>query len=414
MKLRSLVILAALAGLAAAAYQSGVLRTLKDKVQAVRAAAPVPAPEIAPPPAVSVVPVALHEFVETVLVTGSLVAREEVMVAPEVDGLRVLEIRADEGDRVRQGDVLAVLVYEQLDAQLAQNEAALARASAAIARAKSQIVEAEARSAEAGAALERARPLVKSQFLSESVFDERQAAAKTAAAQLAAAQDGLSLAEAEKAQVEAQRRELLWRRGNTEVRAPTDGVVSRRSARVGSIAIGAFVAGGGDPMFRIISNGEIELDGEVPETRLAKVARGQTARVEAAGAGSVEGRVRLVSPEVDKATRLGRVRIFLGDRPGLRVGAFARGSIETARAKGLAVPQSAVLYGSDGATVQVVGEGKVETRRLVTGLSAGGLVEVRSGLAEGELVVAKAGTFLRDGDAVRSVLPGAEISEAGR
>ncbi len=98
---------------------------------------------------------------------------------------------------------LAVLVFEQLDALLAQNEASLARATAAIAQAKSQIVEAEAREKEAKAQLERARPLVRDKYLSESTFDTREAAAKAASAQLTVAENGLRAAEAEKAQVEA-------------------------------------------------------------------------------------------------------------------------------------------------------------------------------------------------------------------
>ncbi len=108
------------------------------------------------------------------------------------------------------------------------------------------------------------------------------------------------------------------------------------------------------------------------------------------------------------------MRVFLGDKPGLRVGAFARGLIETAKANNLAVPQSAVLYGDQGATVQVVESGKVVTRRVETGLAAGDQVEVLSGLAEGDIVVTKSGTFLRDGDAVRPVLPDSKVSEAAR
>ena len=120
----------------------------------------------------------------------------------------------------------------------------------------------------------------------------------------------------------------------------------------------------------------------------------------------VSGTVRLVSPEVDKSTRLGRVRIFLGDNAGLRVGAFARGTIVTANGSGLAIPASAILYGPDGASVQVVRANRVETRKIKTGLAAGPLVEVREGLNEGDLVVARAGTFLREGDAVRPIFAG--------
>jgi RND family efflux transporter MFP subunit len=372
-------------------------------------AAKVPAEELFAA-VVTVARVAPAEFAETVLATGSLVAREEILVGPEVEGLRITEVLVDEGIRVRKGDVLARLVSDTLDAQLAQNDAAIARTSAAIAQARASIAQAEARLVEARNALERARPLRQAGHMTEAVFDQREQAATTAQAQLAAAQDGRKVAEAEKAQVEAQRREITWRRGRVEVTAPADGIVSRRMARVGGYAAGA-----AEPMFRIVANGEVELDAEVTETRLAAVKAGQLARVEVAGLGEVKGTVRLVSPEVDKATRLGRVRIFLGDNPGLRVGAFARGTVATASGRGLAVPASAVLYGPDGPTVQVVRANRVVTRGIVTGLAAGALVEVREGLTEGDLVVARSGTFLRDGDAVRPVLAeGAKTSEVRR
>jgi len=362
----------------------------------------VPAPPADAPlmlaAAVTVARVEPADFVATVLVTGSLAAREEILVGPEVEGLRITEVLADEGMRVKKGDVLARLVADTLDAQLAQNDAALARAAASIAQASSSIVQAEARLVESRNAFERAKPLRQAGVMAESAYDTREQAARTAEAQLVAARDGLTAAEAEKAQIEAQRRELAWRRGRTEVVAPADGIVSRRMAR-----IGGYAAGAAEPMFRIVAKGEVELDAEVTETRISAVRIGQPARVEVAGLGTIAGTVRLVAPEVDKATRLGRVRIFLGDIEGLRVGAFARGSIATASGRGLAVPASAILYGPDGASVQVVRANRVETRRVRTGLASGALVEVREGLSEGESVVSRSGTFLRDGDAVRPV-----------
>jgi HlyD family secretion protein len=348
--------------------------------------------------AVTVVRVVRAQFSETVLVTGSLVAREEVLVGPEVEGLRVTEVLADEGMRVKKGDVLARLVSDTLEAQLAQNHAALARAQAASAQARSGIVQAEARLLEANNAFERAKPLRAAGHLAESAYDQREQAARTAEAQLLAARDGLKVAEADTGQIEAQRRELLWRRGRTEVIAPADGVVSRRLVR-----IGGFAAGSAEPMFRIVANGEVELDAEIPETRLPAVQVGQSARLEVAGLGEVTGSVRLVSPEIDKATRLGRVRVYLGDNSALRVGSFARGLIETASGEGLALPLSAVLFGSEGPLAQLIRNNRVETRKISVGLAAGGMVEIRAGLSEGDLVVARSGTFLRDGDLVRPV-----------
>ncbi len=361
--------------------------------------------ETAKAPAISVAKLKQSEFVETALVTGSLIAREEILVSPEIEGFRVLELFADEGSTVKKGQVLARLVAEQLEAQVAQSDANMARANAAIAQAKSRITEAEARKSEADAQLERAVPLKKSGYLSGSVYDQRESAARTSEAQVAAARDGLTSAEAEKAQIEAQLRELNWRRGNTEVKSPEDGIVSRRNARLGAVATAA-----GEPMFRIIAKGEIELDAEVVETELGKVKDGQKARVSVPGGAEVEGVVRLVSPEIDRTTRMGRAKIFLGAKPGLRIGAFARGSIQTASSRGLGAPTAALMFDPAGTYVQLIDGDKVHRRLVKTGLVSGDLIEITEGLKEGDTIVARAGTFLRDGDIIRPIVLDDKIS----
>ncbi|HRY06455.1 MAG TPA: biotin/lipoyl-binding protein, partial [Hyphomicrobiaceae bacterium] len=189
-------------------------------------------------PAITVAKAEQHPLRETVLVTGTLTPREEILVAPEVEGLRVLDLKVDVGDRVKRGDVLAVLEGTQLEAQLAQNTAALARTDASIAQAHSMIEQAEAAVTEARASFERAKPLRQSGYLSESLYDQRAAAARTTAAQLVSARDGLRLAEAAKQEAQAQRREIEWRLSNTKVTAPRAGIVSRRTARIGGLAAG--------------------------------------------------------------------------------------------------------------------------------------------------------------------------------
>ena len=374
-----------------------------DAVQAARLEAAKPTAA----PAITVSKVTTNNFIETAAVSGSLIPREEILVSPEIEGLRVLELLADEGDHVKKGQVLARLVSEQIDAQLAQNQANLARSNAAIAQAASQIVQADAQAKEAAAQLERAEPLKKSGYLSGSTYDQRESAARTTAAQLIAARDGLTAAKAEKAQVEAQGRELLWRRSNTDVTAPQDGVISRRTARMGALASSV-----GEPMFRIIQNGEIELDAEIVETELKNVKVGQKAVVSVPQIGDFEGKVRLVSPEVDKTTRLGRVKVFLGSNPQLRIGTYAHGLIDTAHSRGLGVPTSAVTFEQGSTYVQVVSANKVKKQAIRIGLISGDLIEVKEGLHDGDLVVTRAGTFLRDGDVVRPVMPEAKLSEA--
>ncbi len=348
---------------------------------------------------VSVARVAPHAFVETLALSGSLIPREEILIGPEIEGLRVLDVLVEEGAEVKRGQVLARLVPDTLDAQLAQNEAALARNAAATAQARSAISEADARLKEAKNAIERTRTLKQAGHVSDAIFDQRESAFKLAEAQLVAARDGLKASEADRASTEAQRRELLWRRSKTEVTAPADGVISHRRARIGATAALASQ----EPMFRMIALGEIELDAEVPQAHIARLALGQKARIAVPGNGEVEGTVRLISPAVDPATRLGRVRILLGKDPNLRIGTFARGEVVVARGTGLAVPRSAVLFGKSGPSVQIVENDTIETHPVTIGLAEADKVEIRGGVSEGAMVVAKSGTFLRNGDRVRPV-----------
>ncbi|MFF8799726.1 MULTISPECIES: efflux RND transporter periplasmic adaptor subunit [unclassified Methylobacterium] len=360
-------------------------------------------------PAVSVVPAERREIVERAIVTGTLVPRDEILVAPEVEGLRIVELAAEEGDRVERGAVLARLSLEMIETQEAANLAATARAEAAIVQAKSQIVQAEAAQVEARQALERAQALVKTGNATAVTLEQRVSAAQGAQGRLDAARAGLALAEADRATARAQGREIALRRARTAIRAPEAGIVSRRTARVGATASAV-----GEPLFRLIARGEIELEGEVPETALPRLRAGAPARLETEDGRVVPGAVRRVYPEVERATRLGKVRIRLEPDPALHIGAFARGRVEVARRTGVAVPLAAVLYAADGsASVLAVAEGRVAARRVETGLSAEGFTEIRSGIAAGESVVARAGSFLRDGDRVRPVPPAAAQAAAG-
>jgi RND family efflux transporter MFP subunit len=370
------------------------------------AQAPAPTPPQSLAPAVTVATAAERELAEQVIVTGTLVPREEILVTPEVEGLRIVEVRAEEGDVVQAGQVLARLSRDILETTLAQNDATLARAAAAIAQARSQIVQAQAADVEAKQALDRTEALSRSGNTTQAVLEQRVAAARAAEGRLAAARDALAIAEADRASASALRQEVEVRLARTEIKAPAAGIVSRRMARIGATASGA-----GEPLFRIIRDGEIELEGDMTETQLPRIREGAPAQVRIDEDRIVEGRVRNVFPEVDRATRLGRVRISLTRDPALRIGSFARGTIEVARRTGVAVPLGAVLYGAEGASVQVVVRDRVETRRVRTGLSAGGFIEIREGVAAGEPVVARAGSFLRHGDPVRPVL--AETAQGG-
>ncbi|SCM71373.1 putative efflux transporter, RND family [uncultured Pleomorphomonas sp.] len=351
-------------------------------------------------PTVSVVSAGRQALSQKVIVTGTLVAREEVLVTPGVEGLKIESIFFDAGDRVEEGAVLARLAVDTTDVQLAQNTSQLASADAQIAQARAQITSAEASATQTAQAFERGRALVGTNAIAKEAYDQRQLAAEQAKAQLLVAREALASAEAGRKLVEAQRAELELRRSKTDIKAPRAGLILSRNAVVGQIA-----SASGNPLFVIAENGDIELDADVTETLLPALGVGQKVTVQPAGsAAPVDGVVRLVRPEVNAATRLGKARIKLPDGAGLRVGAFARGTVEVAHSEGLVLPVTAVADDGGVSTVQVVKDGVVDTRRIKTGLTDAGLVEVKDGIAEGEQVVAKAGTFLRGGDKVKPQL----------
>jgi HlyD family secretion protein len=352
----------------------------------------------AKPPAVTVAEAKRLSFVDNVLVTGSLIPREEVLVGPEIDGHRLTELLSEEGDTVKKGQALAKLSRDILEAQLAQNSASLAKTQAAMDQVRNQIVESEATLRQVEEAFNRVKPLRESGTVSQAAFDDREAAFRTARARLAAQKEGLKLAEAEQTLMRAQRQELEVKLSRTDIRTPAGGIVNRRTARLGAVSSSA-----ADPLFRIIKDGEIELDAEIPEFYLPKLKAGQRARVEIEGVGERTGTIRLVSQEVSTTSRLGRVRIFLGSAPELRIGMFAKAMIDAGQRDAVGVPATAVLYQNDGATVLTVVEDKVRERAVKPGLLSGDSVEIKDGLRDGEIVVMRAGSLLRGGDLVTPV-----------
>jgi multidrug efflux pump subunit AcrA (membrane-fusion protein) len=182
------------------------------------------------------------------------------------------------------------------------------------------------------------------------------------------------------------------------VRAPVAGTILKASAAVGSIA-----SPRAEPLFRIAADGQIELEAEVPGIQLAKLKPDEPARVEVGIAPEIAGKVRRTMVEINPATQLGRVRVSVDQAPGLRFGAFAKASIDATRRCGVSVPRSAVAYGTNGTSVQVVQDRIVEPRNVRVGLTSDKDAEIREGVKEGDLVVAHAGTSLREGEKVTTI-----------
>ncbi|MGY3498066.1 efflux RND transporter periplasmic adaptor subunit [Bradyrhizobium sp. USDA 4502] len=184
---------------------------------------------------------------------------------------------------------------------------------------------------------------------------------------------------------------------SVNVTAPVAGTIS------GSTAIVGAPASGKDALFSIIAKSEYDLVGMVPTRDIAKLKTEQTAQLKVLGAGDLDGKVRRIAPTVEPNSQLGQVFIGIGANKRLLVNSSGRAQIKTGQSCGVAVPLTAILYSTAGTVVQVVRGGRVETRRVETGLMSAGQVEIRDGIQEGDIVVARAGALLREGDPVRPV-----------
>ena len=191
--------------------------------------------------------------------------------------------------------------------------------------------------------------------------------------------------------------------GVTQVQAPVAGLIAGSSAVIGAVA-----SGKGEALFSIIARNEFDLVGLVPTQDVAKLAVNQMARIKIIGAGEVEGKVRRVAPTVEPNSQLGQVFVSVTTNRRLLVNSSGRAMIKTGQSCGVSVPLTAVLYGSAGTVVQVVRRARIETKRVEVGLMSGGQIEIRDGLAEGDIVVARAGALLREGDPVRPVMASAD------
>jgi RND family efflux transporter MFP subunit len=350
---------------------AGAIMRAGGTLAGVPAERPTDPPAAKPALAVAVIQPQLAELPLRIQANGNIAAWQEASIGAESDGLRLVEVRANVGDAVRRGQVLATFARATVSAELANRRAAQAEAEAAL--------------AEAAANAQRARDLQASGALSAQQINQYLTAERTAQARLDAAN--------------AQSHTQQLRLAQTSVLAPDDGVVSARGATVGA------VVPAGQELFRIIRRGRLEWRAEVAAHELARLRPGQPALVTPAGGEPIKGRLRIVAPAVDPQTRNGLAYVDLPPASAARSGMFARGEIELGAAgKALTLPQAAVTQRDGFSYVLRVGaDGRVAQTKVAAGRRVGGRVEILSGLDPLSKVVANGGAFLGDGDLVRVV-----------
>ncbi|MDR6673217.1 efflux RND transporter periplasmic adaptor subunit [Xanthomonas sp. 1678] len=305
----------------------------------------------------------------TVVVSGPVAAYEEMQLGVELSGQRVTALNVDVGEWVKQGQVLLELDHRTLDSELAQVAAALHQAQTAQELARLNY--------------ERGAKLAAERLISASSLDELRATRVDAEAQTATARARLQAAQLQ--------------RDFAELRAPADGVISKRLVQAGQ------VVAAGSELLRLVRDGRLEWRAELSEEQLANVAVGNTVELPYRGH-AIAGRIRAVSPGVDAQTRTGTIYADLPAPGPLKQGIYAEGRIVTGDGRALMIPSAAIVQRDGHSYVFIVdAKQQAQRRRVRSGQVVQGRTEIVEGLKEGERVVVKGAGFLGEGDRVRVV-----------
>jgi HlyD family secretion protein len=254
---------------------------------------------------------------------------------------------------------------------------------------EAQIAQAQATYDQAQDQANRVKGLDNQGVLSQEQIEQRRIQARVAAAQL---------------------RDLKTRYAKMNVTAPVSGLILEKTVRPGDLS-----AASATPWFRMARDGQIELAANMSEEDLARIRPGQSATVTLPSGATVQGRVRLISPQIDPQTKLGQARISLPVRPDVRAGGFGRAVFGDASGAALSAPESAVRYDADGASLMVIGpDNRVHRAPIQAGVRGSGLVQLIKGPPAGTRVVANSSSLLLDGDLVRPVEGPAPSVQAAR
>lgn len=309
------------------------------------------APDL-PAVAVKVQAAKLEPHVATEEVVGTVRSKLRAMVEAKISG-RVLEYTATPGAMVKAGDLLARLENQEIQAKVDQAKAMLDQAERDFARQKQ---------------------LIASNATTRQDFDAADARVKVATA-------GVNEAET-----------ML---GYAKVTAPFDGVITRKLADVGDLAMP------GKPLLEIEAPTALRFEADLPEAILDRITMGAKMQVKVASVSNpLDASVSEIAPVADPVSRTFQVKLDLPKADGLRTGQFGRVSVPVAEVKLLMVPKTSVIKRGQMELVFVAKDGKAALRLVKTGRAINGSIEVLSGLEEGEQVVISDVAKLADGQPV--------------
>lgn len=299
---------------------------------------------------------------------GNIAAWQEVVISSELSGQRLTRVNVNVGDEVKRGQILAEINSETIRADLAAAKASYAEAQAVLADAITNN--------------KRIQQLKNTGAISAQESTQYQTSQATAQARLDAA----------KAQIESNQLRLA----QTQVVSPDNGVISARTATVGSLAQT------GQELFRLIRDHRLEWRAEVTTTDLYKLQQGMTAHVISPDPSQpkVTGQVRMIAPVIDPQTRYGLVYVDLPTTQAIRMGMFVKGEFDLGEKTAITIPQTALLLRDGFSYVFVLGQNnRVTQKKVTTGRRQNDRVEILD-LPLNVKVVSSGTGFLTDGDLV--------------
>lgn len=433
------VVAATIIGIAGTASISGMAYMAgAPKVAAAKA-------KSAPVATVTTTTAQLQQIPDTLSLTGSISATDPLTIGSSSSGLVITQVNAEEGDYVRKGQVLATLDSSVLRAQLAASEARLQGAKASLVKAtqpnrpedigsfqaahKQALADVQNKRAMldqaiASRQLSRNTALRYSSLLKDGAVSQMEAQTKeteaiTANSTVKAAEENLSAAQF-MAQQAANKLAMATQGGRTEdvvisqasanetaasvqqmraqieqtiVRAPDDGLITKKLAHIGDVNLG------GKALFEMIRRGDIELRAQVSQDDISRLKVGQTAQI-TDGTRKANGSVFLISPTVDATTRLGIVRISIPKTSDFKPGMFVTGKVERGSRNALVVPNSAVLSEDDHYYVFIYKDGIALKRQVIVGARVKDAAEIHEGVQVGDQIIGAGAGFLNDLDPV--------------
>jgi RND family efflux transporter MFP subunit len=294
-----------------------------------------------------------REVEETLDWPGTVRSRREAQMAPKLLA-RIIDLRVEVGSEVKSGDAIAVLDDRDIRTKIAQAKAAVAAA--------------EAQAVQSDAECRRVEGLFEKQAATQRDVEGVQARSKAARAQVDEARN--ALAEAEVLQTES------------VLRAPFDGVVTERWAQAGDTGVP------GKPVVTLQDPRQLRLEAQIPETYARSVALGMEVPVRIDSLEKdVVARIEEISPVADPSTRTLLIKAALASTEGLRPGMFGRFRLACGRKTVLLIPSVAVTRSGQIQMVRVLEGGEARLRHVRTGKAYDGLIEILSGLREGDQVL---------------------------